>query len=88
MDKTSNKNKREGEFVKLTRMERFAYGGGSLFQILVFGLIGGYLLFYMTAVNGLSAAAGATVFLIVRWINVIWDPLIGYLVDKRKITKP
>ena len=40
------------------------------------------LLFYLTTVFGISAAAGATIFLIVRWVNVFWDPWVGTVVDK------
>ena len=40
------------------------------------------MLFFLTTVNGISAAAGATIFLVVRWINVVWDPWVGATVDK------
>ncbi len=58
------------EFAKLSWRERIAYGAGDFAQNLIFGTIGSMLLFYLTTVYGISAAAGATIFLIVRWINV------------------
>ena len=67
-------NVKNDEFAKLTTRERIAYGGGDFAQNLVFGTVGGFLLFFLTTVNGISAAAGATIFLVVRWINVVWDP--------------
>lgn len=70
------------EFAKLSWRERISYGAGDLAQNLIFGTIGSMLLFYLTTVYGLSAAAGATIFLIVRWINVFWDPWVGTVVDK------
>lgn len=74
------------EFAKLSTFERIAYGSGDLAQNLVFGTVGGFLLTYLTTVNGISAAAGATIFLIVKWGNVFWDPLVGAFIDKSKPT--
>jgi GPH family glycoside/pentoside/hexuronide:cation symporter len=41
-----------------------------------------YLLFFYTNVYGLDPAVAAVMFLIVRIIDVIWDPLVGTFVDK------
>lgn len=49
------------EFAKLTLMDRISYGLGDFAQNLVFGTVGGFLLFFLTTVNGISAAAGATI---------------------------
>lgn len=75
------------EFAKLSLYERIAYGSGDLAQNLVFGTVGGFLLTYLTTVNMISTAAGATIFLIVKWSNVFWDPWVGAFVDKQKVTK-
>ena len=80
MDNTSKQA--VNEFAKLSWRERICYGAGDLAQNLIFGTIGSMLLFYLTTVFGISAAAGATIFLIVRWVNVFWDPLVGTVVDK------
>ncbi|MDY2520442.1 MFS transporter [Weissella cibaria] len=71
------------EFAKLSLMDRVAYGLGDFAQNLVFGTVGGFLLFYLSTVNGISAATGATIFLIVRLVNVVWDPWVGATVDRR-----
>ena len=73
MDANTQSVKKD-EFAKLTLMDRIAYGLGDFAQNLVFGTVGGFLLFFLTTVNGISAAAGATIFWVVRWINVVWDP--------------
>ena len=69
MDKAPTKH--VDEFAKLSWRERICYGAGDLAQNLIFGTIGSMLLFYLTTVFGISAVAGATIFLIVRWINVL-----------------
>ncbi|MCM0582472.1 MFS transporter [Weissella diestrammenae] len=73
---------KQDEFAKISFGEKVAYGLGDFAQNLVFGTVGGFLLFYMTNINAISAAAGATIFLVVRWINVFWDPFVGTIVDK------
>lgn len=78
---------KSNKFAKLSTFERIAYGSGDLAQNLVFGTVGGFLLTYLTTVNGISAAAGATIFLIVKWSNVFWDPWVGAFIDKSKPTK-
>ncbi|MDR3190820.1 MAG: MFS transporter [Lactobacillaceae bacterium] len=75
-------NVQKDEFVKLSLRERLSYGFGDFAQNLVFGTVGGYLLFYMTNIDGISAASGALIFMIVRSINVVWDPYVGAAVDK------
>ena len=70
------------EFAKLSWRERISYGAGDLAQNLIFGTVGSMLLFYLTTVYGISAAVGATIFLVVRWVNVFWDPWVGAFVDK------
>ncbi|KRM94205.1 Na+ xyloside symporter related transporter [Lentilactobacillus senioris DSM 24302 = JCM 17472] len=71
------------EFAKLSMFEKISYGAGDLAQNLIFGTIGSMLLFYLTTVDGISAAVGATIFLVVRWVNVFWDPFVGAWIDKR-----
>ena len=41
-----------------------------------------YLLIFYTNVFGISAAAAGVMFLIVRIVDVIWDPIVGAFVDK------
>ena len=72
MDNTSKQA--VNEFAKLSWRERICYGAGDLAQNLIFGTIGSMLLFYLTTVFGISAAAGATIFLIVRWSTFFGTP--------------
>lgn len=71
---TETKQVVKDEFAKLSWRERISYGAGDLAQNLIFGMVGSMLLFYLTTVYGISAAVGATIFLVVRWVNVFWDP--------------
>ncbi|MCF6165592.1 MFS transporter [Furfurilactobacillus rossiae] len=83
MDTQNKENSHDNEFAKLSWRERISYGAGDLAQNLIFGTVGSMLLFYLTTVYGISAAVGATIFLVVRWVNVFWDPWVGAFVDKR-----
>ncbi|WP_461244942.1 MFS transporter [Secundilactobacillus muriivasis] len=83
----ATKHVAEKEFAKLSWGERISYGAGDLAQNLIFGTVGSMLLFYLTTVFGISATVGATIFLIVRWINVFWDPYVGAVVDRSKFKR-
>lgn len=74
---SKHKDDRHNEFAKVKMSEAVALGCGSIFQNFVFGLLGSYLLFYFTNVDQIASYAGAAIFLIVNWINVIWDPIVG-----------
>ncbi|MDR1728716.1 MAG: MFS transporter [Acidobacteriota bacterium] len=70
------------EYAKLSLGERIGYGLGDFAQNLVFGTVGGFLLLYLTTVNGIASATGAFIFTFVRVFNVFWDPWVGTFVDK------
>ncbi|MXP49939.1 MFS transporter [Pantoea sp. Eser] len=74
---------RHDEYNKLTRGERIGYGMGDFAQNLVFGTIGGFLALHMLTVDTISTATAGFIFLFVRIINVLWDPMVGTYVDKR-----
>jgi len=74
---------RYDEYHKLTRGERIGYGMGDFAQNLVFGTIGGFLALHMLTVNTISTATAGFIFLFVRIINVLWDPMVGTYVDKK-----
>ncbi|WP_205599088.1 MFS transporter [Aeromonas rivipollensis] len=78
-----NHKSRHDEYHKLTRGERIGYGLGDFAQNLVFGTIGGFLALHMTTVNAIGTATAGFIFLFVRIVNVVWDPLVGTFVDKR-----
>ena len=69
-------------FYKLSWTQRIGFGSGDLAQNLIYQTISMYLLFFYTNVYGLDPAVAALMFLIVRIVDVIWDPLVGTFVDK------
>jgi GPH family glycoside/pentoside/hexuronide:cation symporter len=70
-------------FYKLSMLQRIGFGSGDLAQNLIYQTVSMYLLFFYTNVFGIAPAAAAVMFLIVRIVDVIWDPIVGALVDKR-----
>ena len=69
-------------FYKLSWLQRFGFGSGDLAQNLIYQTISMYLLFFYTNIYGLDPADAATMFLVVRLVDVLWDPLVGTYVDK------
>lgn len=76
--KTSESN----GFYKLNWLQRIGFGSGDLAQNLIYQTISMYLLFFYTNVFNLNPAHAAVMFLVVRIIDVIWDPIVGTFVDK------
>lgn len=70
-------------FYKLSQIQRIGFGAGDLAQNLIYQTISMYLLIFYTNVFGLPSATVAVMFLIVRLVDVIWDPIVGTFVDKR-----
>ncbi len=69
-------------FYRLSWLQRIGFGSGDLAQNLIYQTVSMYLLFFYTNIFGLDPAAAAVMFLIVRIVDVIWDPLVGTFVDK------
>ncbi len=69
-------------FYKLSWLQRIGFGSGDLAQNLIYQTVAQYLLIFYTNVYGLPAATAAIMFLIVRLVDVVWDPLVGAYVDK------
>ena len=69
-------------FYKLSWLQRIGFGSGDLAQNLIYQTISMYLLFFYTNIYGLDPADAATMFLVVRLVDVLWDPLVGTYVDK------
>ncbi len=67
---------------RLGWLVRLGFGSGDLAQNLIYQTISMYLLFFYTDIYGLSPATAATMFLVVRIVDVLWDPLVGAFVDK------
>ena len=70
-------------FYKLSAVQRIGFGAGDLAQNLIYQTVSMYLLIFYTNVFGLPAATAAVMFLIVRLIDVVWDPIVGAFVDKK-----
>ena len=83
---TSQTNIESKGFYKLSWRQRVGFGSGDLAQNLIYQTVSIYLLFFYTNVFGVNPAAAALMFLIVRIVDVIWDPIVGALVDKRNPT--
>ena len=69
-------------FYKLSWLQRIGFGSGDLAQNLIYQTICMYLLIFYTNVYGLDPAKAAFMFLIVRIVDVLWDPLVGTYIDK------
>jgi len=69
-------------FYKLSWAQRIGFGSGDLAQNLIYQTVSMYLLIFYTNVFGINPAVAAVMFLIVRIVDVIWDPIVGAFVDK------
>lgn len=67
---------------KLGWGEKIGYASGDLASNLIYQTTSIYLLFFYTNIYGISPGAAATMFLVVRLIDAVSDPLVGTLVDK------
>lgn len=70
-------------FYKLSWLQRIGFGSGDLAQNLIYQTVSMYLLIFYTNVFKLDPAVAAVMFLIVRLVDVVWDPIVGAFVDKR-----
>jgi glycoside/pentoside/hexuronide:cation symporter, GPH family len=82
MDSNSQRATESKGFYKLSLLQRIGFGSGDMAQNLIYQTVAQYLLIFYTNVYGLSAATAAVMFLIVRLVDVVWDPLVGAYVDK------
>ena len=82
MSRTSQTLSESKGFYKLSWIQRIGFSSGDLAQNLIYQTVSMYLLLFYTNVFGISSKAAGTMFLIVRLIDVAWDPLVGAFVDK------
>ncbi len=68
--------------IRLTWFQRISFSTGDLAQNLIYQTISIWLLFYYNNVFGLKSDVVATMFLVVRVIDIIWDPVVGAFVDR------
>jgi len=83
MELTKKSTKESQGFYKLSMLQCIGFGSGDLAQNLIYQTISMYLLFFYTNVYDLDPAVAAVMFLVVRIIDVLWDPVVGAFVDKR-----
>ena len=69
-------------YYKLSWRERIGFCSGELAQNLIYQTVSIWLLFFYTNVYGLKPDVAAVMFLVVRIIDVLWDPVVGTFVDK------
>ena len=70
-------------FYKLSWIQRVGFGSGDLAQNLIYQTVAAHLLFFYTNVFGIDPIKAAFMFLVVRLVDVIWDPFVGAFVDKK-----
>ena len=81
MTQNNTANEAKG-FYKLSWIQRIGFGAGDMAQNLIYQTVSIWLLFFYTNVFGLTPGAAALMFLIVRLVDVLWDPIVGAFVDK------
>ena len=59
-----------------------SFCSGDLAQNIIYQTVSIWLLFFYTNVYGLSPSVAAVMFLVVRIVDVIWDPVVGAFIDK------
>lgn len=79
---TEMKTQEASGFYKLSWLQRIGFGSGDLAQNLIFQVTCMYLLFFYTDIYGLNEVDVSVMFLVGNIANVIWDPIVGTLIDK------
>jgi len=75
-------------FYKLSWLQRIGYGAGDMAQNFIYQNVSGFIPFFYSDVYIMggdkkeSAGISGTLLLVVRIIDVIWDPIVGAFVDK------
>lgn len=67
---------------KLSWRERISFCSGDVAQNIIYQTVSIWLLFFYTNVYGLAPSTAAVMFLVVRIIDVVWDPMVGAFIDK------
>lgn len=68
----------------ISRREKIAYGLGDTASNIVFQTVMLFLAFFYTDIFGISAATVGTMFLVVRLIDAVTDPMMGLITDKTR----
>jgi len=88
-DKTADQLELESKgFYKLSLVKQIGYGAGDMAQNFIYQNVSGFINYYYSDVYRIgqdpekSAPLSGTLMLVVRIIDVIWDPIVGAFVDK------
>lgn len=68
----------------LTLREKLSYGCGDLASNLLWGITGSFILYYYTDVYRLPVSQVALLLLLVRVVDAVVDPLVGWLIDRSR----
>ncbi|MGC4012737.1 MAG: glycoside-pentoside-hexuronide (GPH):cation symporter [Pseudomonas sp.] len=69
---------------QLSLTERLSYGLGNFGVNLIFGMTGAFLMYFYTDVYRIDAGTVATLFLVARTVDALFDPLLGLLIDRTR----
>ena len=72
---------------KVTKREKLCYVLTNIGNVPVQAILGSYLLIFYTNIVGLNPASCATLFLIARILDGLNDPIVGFVIDHRKVSK-
>lgn len=72
---------------KVTKREKLCYVLTNIGNVPVQAMLGSYLLIFYTNIVGLNPASCATLFLIARILDGLNDPIVGFVIDHRKVSK-
>ena len=72
------------ESIRLSWRERIGFCSGEFALNIIYQTVSFWLLFFYTNVFGLRPEVAAVMFLVVRIVDIVWDPVVGTLVDKAR----
>ena len=70
--------------MKLGMKEKICYGAGDVSANLIYTTASTYLIYFWTTVYGISAAATATLSLVVGIWDAVFNPIMGLVADRTK----
>jgi len=88
-DKTADQLELESKgYYKLSLVKQIGYGAGDMAQNFIYQNVSGFIGYFYSDVYIIgkdpakSATTASTLMLVVRFIDVVWDPIVGAFVDK------
>ena len=70
--------------MKLKFSEKLAYGLGDFASNLIFATVSTFLMYYYTDIYGLPAVVVGTILFVARFVDALWDLLLGTLIDRTR----